>query len=326
MIATLRRRLHERFAAWALRINPPEAVPILLTQRRIYVLPTRAGLMYALALAVMLIGAINYNLGLGHALVFLLAGLGFVAILHTFRNLVGLRLTVGVPTPVFAGDTARFPLRLHNAEARPRRRLRMTLPDRAAETIDVPPRDVARVLLSLPATRRGWLALPRVTLDTVWPLGLIRAWSYAAPELLCLVYPRPATAGPPIQDLDGVQDGRPPSDSGDADFAGLRRHQPSDPPHHVAWKSAARLGPDAALQTKQFAGTTARALWLDWEALPPGIDLETRLSVLTRWTLDAEKAGLSWGLRLPGRTLPQARGQAHLHACLKALALHGQER
>lgn len=325
MLQALRRTLHERFAAWALRVRPPEPVPVLLSQRRVYVLPTRGGLLYSLSLLVLLIGAINYNLSLGYGLVFLLGGLGIVAILHTFRNLAGTSITVGAPAPVFVGDTARFPLLLHNADSRERRLLRLALPDQVAVVADIPSQGSARALLPLPATRRGWLAMPRATIETVWPLGLVRTWSYTAPALACLVYPRPADAVPPALTFAGMQGGRLPSDSGDEDFAGLRRHQPSDPPHHVAWKTAARLGPDAALQTKQFSGTAAQALWFDWAMLPAMVDVETRLSILARWVLDAEDAGLSWGLRLPGGEIPQAHGPAHTHACLKALALHGQD-
>jgi uncharacterized protein (DUF58 family) len=322
MLQDLRRRLHERFVAWALRARPPEPVPVLLTQRRVYVLPTKAGLLYAVSLIVMLIGAINYNLSLGYALVFLLAGLGVATILHTFRNLAGLSLSVGAATPVFAGETARFPLHLANPDVRERHLLRLSLPGQPASTADVPPAGSARALLPCPAVRRGWLAMPRVTIETVWPFGLVRTWGYAAPELRCLVYPRPAATVPPAPTFSGIEGGRLPGDSGDEDFAGLRRQQPSDPPHHVAWKTAARQGAEAPLQTKQFAGTAAQALWFDWTTLPPGMGTEVRLAVLARWVLDAEAAGLSWGLRLPGAQIAQAHGPDHVHACLKALALH----
>ena len=79
MLATLRHRLVENFVRWAVRVRTPEPSPIILTQRRVYVLPTLAGLSYGTALIVILLGAMNYNLSLGHALVFLLAGLGVVA-------------------------------------------------------------------------------------------------------------------------------------------------------------------------------------------------------------------------------------------------------
>jgi len=87
MLIALRDRLHQNFVRWALRVRSPEPSPVVLVQRRVYVLPSRAGLAYAAAVAVILLGAMNYNLSLGHALVFLLAGLGVVNILHTFRNL-----------------------------------------------------------------------------------------------------------------------------------------------------------------------------------------------------------------------------------------------
>lgn len=324
MLAALRGNLKEIFVAWALRVRPPEPVPIVLSQRRIYVLPTRAGLLYALALLVLLIGAINYNLSLGYGLVFLLGGLGLVAILHTFRNLAGTMITVGAPAPVFVGNTARFLLLLHNADAREHRLLRLFLPGQDAISVDVPPQGSARALLPLPAHHRGWLVMPRVTIETIWPLGLVHCWTYAAPAACCLVYPRPASAVPPAPTVAGVEGGRLSSDAGDEDFAGLKRHQPGDPPHHVAWKTAARLGPEAALQTKHFSGTAAQALWFDWAQLPATLDVETRLSILARWVLDAEDAGLSYGLRLPDAEVPQGRGDVHTHACLKALALYGE--
>jgi hypothetical protein len=48
-----------------------------LGQRNIYILPTRAGFTFAGTLLVMLLAAINYQLNLGYALTFLLAGAGW---------------------------------------------------------------------------------------------------------------------------------------------------------------------------------------------------------------------------------------------------------
>lgn len=314
--------LRERFARWALRTRPPEPVPVVLGQRRIYVLPTRAGLMYTISLLVMLIGSINYNLSLGYALSFLLAGLGIVAILHTFRNLIGLRLTPGRSEPVFADETAHFLVVLDNprAEARPRVQLRPA--GGSAEIADIDAATQTTVRLGLPATRRGWLALPRITIETTYPLGLVRAWSYAAPAAHCLVYPRPAESAPPLPTQGGGASGHMQEARGSEDFAGLKRHQPADSPRHVAWKAVARQDAAAPLQTKRFAGAAAETSWLEWNQTPPTADTEHRLAILARWLLDAAEAGLSWGLRLPGTELAPDGGDAHLHTCLKALALH----
>lgn len=316
--------LHDRFVRWALRVEPPEPVPVVLVQRRVYVLPTRAGLVHGLSIGAMLLGSINYNLSLGYALAFLLGGLFVPVMLHTFRNLAHLRLAAGKAEPVFAGQAAHFILVLTEDRGRERRRIGLRLAGQAdIETVDVPPNDSSIARLACPAPRRGWVALPRVTLDTTYPLGLIRAWSYAAPDIRCLVYPAPAESAPPPHVQGGTREGGRQED-GREDFAGLRKHQPADSPRHVAWKQAARRD-EAPLLAKQFAGSGAGILRLDWEALPPRLGTEDRLSALARQVLDAHAARLAWGLRLPGRELPVATGEAHLHACLKALALHGIE-
>ena len=123
----------------------------------------------------------------------------------------------------------------------------------------------------------------------------------------------------------GEQRGSKRQGSGSDDFAGLREHQFTDPPRHVAWKIVARQDSEELL-TKLFAGESAQSLWLDWHALPAGMDAESRIAILARWTCDARRAGLTWGLRLPAQTIAPGSGDAHYHHCLRALALHGTER
>lgn len=321
MLATLRHRLHEAFVRWALRERPPEPAPIILTQRRVYVLPTRAGMAYAAALAVILLGAMNYNLSLGHGLVFLLAGLGIVAILHTFRNLVHISLRPGRCEPVFAGGLAQFSLVLDNRRPDARTSLRLSIGDMEPVEVDIDARASKVATLGFPATRRGWLPMPRVTIETTWPLGLVRAWSYAAPELACLVYPAPATQAPPLPWSSDSGRGVSGDGRGAEDFSGLRKHQVADAPRHVAWKAVARQQ-DGPLLTKLFTGASAQQIWLDWNALPEMTDSEQRLSILARWMLDADAAGLAWGLHLPGLQLAPRNGQEHLATGLRALALY----
>lgn len=313
--------LQERFFRWALRGRPPEPVPIILTQRRVFVLPTRQGLAFTVALLAMLIGAINYNLSLGYALVFLLAGLGTIAILHTFRNLAHLQIMPGRTEPVFAGNPASFGLRLINLRNTARPAIYLNLPDQAGISIDIPPDTSIEARLDLPSTQRGWLSLPRVRLSTTYPLGLIRTWSYAAPDLRCLIYPAPASNAPAIPTTAGESGGTTHSVTGMEDFAGLRSQHPADPLRHVAWKAVARqdTGP---LLTKQFNGVAAESLWLDWGTLSTTVDTETKLSILTRWTCESHAAGLVWGLRLPNGEYGPAAGDAHYRECLKQLALY----
>jgi uncharacterized protein (DUF58 family) len=310
------------FLQWFRGRHPPEQGRIFLSQRRVYILPTRHGITFALALVLMLIGSINYNLSLGYVLTFLLAGMAIVSILHTFRNLAHLTLLAGRVEPVFAGDTARFVLHAENARLESRHAVCFSCGGEAV-TVAIPGNGATAVELPVKAGRRGWLALPRVTIETRFPLGMFRAWSYVQPAMRVLVYPRPDDSPLPVA--------RPRADTGDAvsvgigtdDFSGLREYQQGDSPRHVAWKAVAR---GEAMLTKLFSGRASRELVFDWNDLPPGLDEEARLSRLTRWVLLAHEAGMGFGLRLPGATLLPEAGREHFMRCLQALALHGDGR
>jgi uncharacterized protein (DUF58 family) len=305
------------------RIGRAEQLPIILTQRRIFIIPTRVGLLFAVVLLVMLIGAINYNLSLGHALVFLLAGLGIVAMVHAFRNLVSLRLTPGRAEPVFAGEIARFPVHLENTRKQARRALDFRFGKQPGTSLDIPASAKATVAIPFVTSIRGRLDPGHTTLSTRYPLGLFYAWSYPHPPLSCLVYPRPLdTLLPPPSPAAHTGQNR--GDSGQEDFTGLRLRQPSDPTRHIAWKAVARDFANRPLLVKQFAGGAAEELWLDWALTADDCDTETRLSILAGWILAAEEKQALYGLRLPDREIDMAQGSTHRDACLEALALYGE--
>ena len=315
-------RADPRFARWFYGYEPPERGKILLGHRRVYIVPTRMGWMFGASLAILLTGSINFALSLGFALTFLLAGLGLAAMVHTARNLARLAVSAGRCEPVFAGESAQFRLCLDNGEQFDRPAiLARHQASGAQQVVGVAAGSMAEAVLEVPAARRGWLRLTRVMLETRFPLGLFRAWSYVEPDARCLVYPRPERSAPPPPSPDEAPGAARSLAPGNDDFSGLRAYQPSDSPRHVAWKAAARSG---EMLTKQFTGDSAAELWLDWARLPANLGVEARLSRLTGWVLLAEKAGARYGLRLPGIELAPARGEAHCTACLQALALYGE--
>jgi uncharacterized protein (DUF58 family) len=316
-----------RFRRWLFRLKPDDQLPIVLTQRRIFILPTRGGLLFATVLGLMLTGAINYNLSLGYALVFLLAGLGLVAMVHTNRNLAGLRLMPGRAQAVFAGDCAHFQLILENDARHQRRALGFSFAaqaERAPETprVDLPPGALTPLSVPCLAPSRGRLDPGRITLASDFPLGLFRAWSYPHPRLSCLVYPKPLTTPLPPP-AAARHSGQRPGPHGEDDFSALRLHQANDSPRHIAWKAVARDFDGRPLLVKQFSGGAAEELSLDWALTPPENDAETRLSILCGWVLAAEKQHIRYGLRLPGLHIEPSLGTPHRDACLEALALHG---
>src|SRR5690606_30974724 len=165
--------------------TPAVSGPVYLSHRRVYILPTRAGLAFAVSLLLMLIGSINYQLSLGYMMTFLLAGTATVAMLHTYRNLVHVRIEAGKVEDAFAGDEAYFHLHLHNPGHYERIALEV-VGGRRIVHCDVPPRDSTEVRIALPSERRGWLALPRLVVRTQYPLGLYSAWSYAHLDMRAL--------------------------------------------------------------------------------------------------------------------------------------------
>ncbi len=313
--------LRSRLTAWLFQPRTPESGAIELVQRRVYILPTRHGLVFAVVLFMMLLGAINYTLSLGFVLTFLLVALAFNAMLYTFRNLARLSVTAVRTQPVFAGEAARFTLNLANASDHTRYAIGLARERRdrgGCEFTDVPAGAMAQLHISVASEKRGLLPAGRLTLFTQFPLGIYCAWSYVQPAVSCVVYPRPAPAGLPLPQTEVVAGSGGGHGQGQEDFAGLRAYHFGDPPRHIAWKAAAR---GQGWHTKQFSGQVAREVWLSWEQLPPRLDIEEKLSRLTRWVLDAHALGIAYGLRLPGRELPIAVGEAQRSRCLEALAL-----
>lgn len=302
----------------------PADVPtsVRLTQRRVYILPTRQGLLFGVTQFLMLIGSINYNLSLGYVLTFLLTGLMVVAMLHTWRNLAGLEVAEGRQENVFVGEPARFRLLLRNGSGLARSAIGTRCSTGPYHHVDIAADDVAETLVEDTATRRGRLSPGKILVVTTYPVGLFRAWSYVQLPLSILAYPRPESPAAPLPEALPVAGNGAARLGGDEDFDGLRAYRRGDSPRRIAWKVLAQRDEAA---TKEFAGGAgARETWLDWNACPRSFDIEQRLSRLTAWVLQAEATGLAYGLRLPGVELPVSHGRSHLDRCLEALALHGR--
>jgi len=287
-----------------------------LTARRIYILPTRYGFLFGILLGTMLAGSINSANNLGYMLTFLLVGLGIVAILHTWHNLLGLRIQPRHSQPVFAGQEACFPILVENQRNSTRPGILLEVAGKTMSGIDLDSHEAGELSLHLPAPRRGIFKPGQFTISTSYPLGLLRAWSYIELDLSCLVYPKP---GADIQHLNPPS--YTPSASGDRgvgtdDFAGLRQFRQGDSPRHIDWKAVAK---GQGLRTKLFGGDRADQHWLDWDSLP-GFDTEQRLSRLCRAVLLACESQDEYGLRLPGVIINPSRGEVHRHQCLAALA------
>ncbi len=310
--------IRDRVGDWIFPPNGPENAPVSLSQRRVYILPTNAGLLFGLTLMLMLIGSINYDLSLGYGLTFLLTGTGIVCMLHTWRNLAHLQLAPGKSEPVFAGDRARFTILARNPGRVSRCSVAIQFADKGARYFDIGPRWESTVRIRIPAPHRGLFRPGRFRIFTTYPLGLFYAWANVQLDISCLVYPAPEAefASLPEQPSAAVFGNA--TGEGDDDFAGLRQYHPGDSPRHIAWKAVARTG---VFTTKLFSGAAGTDLWFDLADTPESLGIEQRLSRLTRWIVDASQHGRRYGLRLPDLRIKLDAGDAHQARCLEALAL-----
>ena len=311
-----RRRL-TRLRKWLVRSHGRDSAPLELRRRRIYILPTPQGLVFALLVFTMLLGAMNYDNSMAYLLTFLLGGMGMATMHHAHRNLLGLSLLPLGAEPVFAGQEVHYRFRLHNPSRVNRYEVVLRLGARFSTPVDISPGQEAVVSVAVPARSRGELAFDTITVESRHPGQLFRVWSWAHLRITACVWPAPAAHGaapPPgrrAQGEDGQGDG-----VGEEDFAGLREYHRGDAPRRIAWKAYAR---DGELKVKQFTGSAEAPPWLDLDEAGGG-DLETRLAVLARWALDCHEAGLAFGLRLPGQTLGPATGRGQLERALTLMS------
>mgnify|MGYP000565276051 CR=1 FL=1 len=282
MFRSLLARLRRRSRAWARRRQGLDADPVVLSGRRIYILPTGLGVAFASMVFAMFLGAMNYANNLALGLAFTLGALGLTAMHYCHRNLAGVRLLSAACEPVFAGQVARFRIALENTAPLARHELIVANEYSEADPVRIDPAGRAVLAIELPAAQRGYLPLDHFEISTHHPFGLFKAWAYLHMDLKCVVYPRPAARGmpaPPLHtDTGAAQD----SARGDEDFAGLRSYHSGDSPRRIAWKAYAR---EQGLHVKLYAGTAVTSHKFDWDSLQ-GMATEARLSQLCRWIED----------------------------------------
>ena len=312
-----------RFRAWWMA-RLPRTDTTQLTQRNVYILPTGAGWMLALTLLVLLVSSINFQLNLGYLLTFLLAGSAVAGMHVCHATLRGLTLHLKQPTPHFVGDSATLEVQLTSDRKATRMAIALSVQgsDQWAWT-NVPAQGSATVQIAFAPTRRGLHEVPVLTAETRFPMGTFRVWAVWRPAAQVLVYPRPEL-NPPVLPAGQAMGGDAPSlhSAGDGEFDGVRAYRRGDAQKLVVWKKAAQAiaTGSGALVSRDTQHSQSSELWI--EPAQTGLqDIEARLARLTAWVLQADRLGVPYGLRLPGREIAQGTGAAQRLRCLEALAL-----
>ena len=310
--------LGDRFTRWLDKRIPP-GNRITLGQRNVFIFPTRTGFAFGALILTLIVGAINYQSSLIFSVAFLLGSVFLVAILHTFRNLSGVALELAGCREAFVGEDLEILVSVDGSLSPGREGIWVCLPGAIRQYVDLYESDTATVRLFAAAVRRGWQDPGRLLVESYYPLGLLRAWTWVDLAVNVLAYPRPVFTDPPRADRHRKrEEGQLIDRRGSDDFVDIRPYQPGDPVKHIMWRSYARTG---ELAVREYASYVEPRLWLDLDSVEG--DLEHRLGVLTGQALLAHRQGREFGLRLGGTDVQPGIGQHHLDDVLKRLALHG---
>ncbi len=325
--------IRSRFQHWW-QSKLPFTDSVTLTQRNVYILPTRPGLMLGVTLLVLLVASINYQLNLGYLLTFLLAGSALVGMHVCHGTLRGLAMNLIAPPAHYAGATASFDVKLTNTRRAARHGIGLSVLDphdvdaqkgreRHWAWTDVPAQGSSVVQVAFTPPRRGLHRLPTLTAETRFPLGTFRVWTVWRPAAQLLVYPAPELHPPPLPPGEPRSGGAAAAARAQStgEFDGIRGYRRGDPMKLVVWKKAAKADEQGnGLVVRDTQQAQRHELWLDFMQAG-SVGVEQKLSRLCAWILLADKLGLDYGLRLPALEIRPGSGEAHKRLCLEALAV-----
>ncbi len=309
-------RFEKRLSFWVERRIPP-ARQVELSHREIFILPTRWGVLFLGLIALLILTGINYQNSMILAVGFFLFSILLLNIVTAYRNLAGLYIKFHHSEPCFAGELGGLEF-VVTARDKSHNSIEIGwVPDGFA-IVNVEEGKSERFIIELPCPERGRYQPGRMLITSVFPMGLIRAWSWQDLKAEVIVYPRPEES----QMVWGVaegnqQSGRKALIPGQEDFEGLRSHIPGESLNRVAWKKYAQSG---EFYSKEFAQPLTDPEWIDFNAYTSG-DTELRLAMMCHQVLTMNARRQLYGLRLPGKTISPDMSEKHMRECLTALAL-----
>ena len=288
-----------------------------LSRDNLYMLPTRHGILFSIVLLAMLLVAVNYSNSLAYMMTFTLFSTVLVSMLYTHRNLQDLRISFGESKPVFAGELLSYTLVLKNQTQRDRFDIGIDIEGDKSRRRDLTAFETLKIECNTKVKHRGWHALPPVQVNTRFPLGLLFSWSKPTQlEKKSLVYPKPAEWQDFPVRYSGNSTTQIQSRRNNDDFSGLRQYRKGDSPQHIDWKTYAR---GKGLHSKEFSGGEMPLMIFRWTDTRG--DKEQRISLLTRWVIEAGAQGIRFGLDLPDQKVQPSKNEKQVSICLKHLAL-----
>ena len=288
----------------------PAAPGVILSQKLIFILPSRYGCWFMLLMILLYLLGTNYQNNLILLVMYLMLSLFLLSIVLTYQNMSMLKLQCHTVTELFSGESGYVSIRLMSDK--PHYMLQMGF---IAQPMVEVPELTASIALPLKAVGRGCFSLPRIKISTVYPFGLWRSWSYVALQQKYWVYPA-MLAGQQISELSqqsttGQQNPQP----GDT----IVPYRSGDSLRYLLWKRLARDPYNPVIRQEQYSAQPDPH-WIEVPALS-GEAKERALSQACQQLVTLAQGNALYGLKLPRIEVAQSSGPAHLQRCLQELAL-----
>lgn len=289
---------------------------IVLSQNNIYIFPSAAGMTFVILLTTLLVTAINYQNSLIYLLTFVLGAMFFISIWLCFLNLRGLEVITDTAVDVCEGQSLNFMVTfLQATKSTPS--LYYGIDSEHCTEVFIAKGVKRCVNISQAARGRGYYPLDRLFLCTLFPFGLIRAWTWLKTEAGVFVYPAPVepvyAQGVSQSDLVNHATQVTLENSGD-----LKSYASGDSLSRIAWKHYAARDELYIRAYDASAGEVDQ--WVDWLAYKAA-NIDQRLGMMCWDILRLKRQQKRFGLRLPGLEIAQDSGSSQEQKCLRALAV-----
>ncbi|MFC3901657.1 Protein of unknown function DUF58 [Acinetobacter marinus] len=282
-----------------------------LKQNDVFVFFNREGYLFLVLLIITFIAGVNYANNLILALCFLLTGILVLSFYLAFRQLYGLTIDLEVEQLGQVAQPLTLKFQFRPAKNQIHLHLRCQFQN-TAKKITVLKSPMVVQFTDTPL-KRGLHRLERFHFFSVYPFGIIKAWSYVFPQREIWIAPAPLEV-----DLQhyGLRQQNEREQVGNEDFSHLREFQAGDALNRIAWQQYAK---GRGLLVKTFEQHQHQQLDFNYTQMTLSLH-EEKLSQLMYLVQQAYDQHMAFSLQLPSAQLPLGIGEQHFHQAKLMLA------
>lgn len=273
-----------------------------LSNRNIFIMPTRFGFAYLLFDILLFLLGTNYQNNIILMLSYLLASLFISVMLHSFYNFSQITLSSSAKQFTFAGQLVHFPIRIQASKASFDLNFQFAEQGDSSAKVKLEQcnKGENQILVPFLPVNRGVLNLGRVKVFSEYALGLFITWAMLDFSHQLVVFPKPKKLNRNqnyLTELDDFEQQTHLShqvSAGIDDFSELKNYIVGESQARIAWKQLAR---GQGKLSKHYQDPQGSLVWLKLSAMPSP-DLETKLSFLCFLILEYSKSEQNFGLVL----------------------------